>query len=103
VEVGSGAAVDFVAREQVNGVLSGGIGGEFGSEVGDDGDGAGGEFAFGVALTNDDFGADVPFSVDDIATLPSSRANRLSSFTSIFSSINSSLSISIIIIFYVVQ
>jgi hypothetical protein len=61
VKVGSGAAVDFVAREQVNGVLSGGVGGEFGSEIGDGGNGAGGEFALGVALADDDFGADVAF------------------------------------------
>ena len=67
MEVGSGAAVDFVAREQVNGVGAGGVGGEFGSEIGDDGDGAGGEFAFGVAFADDDFGADVAFCVEDIA------------------------------------
>ena len=67
MEVGSGAAVDFVAREQVNGVLSRGVGGEFGSEIGDDGDGAGGEFALGVAFADDNFGADIAFSVDDIA------------------------------------
>ena len=36
-------------------------------QVGDDGDGAGGEFAFGVAFADDDFGADVAFCVDDIA------------------------------------
>ena len=67
MEVGSGAAVDFVAREQVNGVLSGGVGGEFGSEIDDRWNGAGGEFTFGVAFADDNFGADVAFYVDDIA------------------------------------
>ena len=67
MKVGRGAAVDFVAREQVNGVLSRGVGGEFGSEIGDDGDGAGGEFALGVAFADDDFGADCAFRVEDIA------------------------------------
>jgi hypothetical protein len=66
VEVGSGAAVDFVAREQVNGVLSGGVGGEFGSEIGDDGDGAGGKFALGVAFADDNFGADCALIIEDI-------------------------------------
>ena len=67
MEVGSGAAVDFVAREQVNGVGARGVGGEFGSEIGDGGNGAGGKFAFGVAFADDNFGADVAFCVDDIA------------------------------------
>ena len=59
VEVGVGAAVGFIAREEVARVAAGGIGGEFGAQVGDDGDGAGGEFAFGVAFADDQFGADV--------------------------------------------
>ena len=59
--------LNFVAREQVNGVLSGGVGGEFGSQIGDDGNGAGGEFALGVAFTDDNFGADVAFGVDHVA------------------------------------
>ena len=66
MEVGSGAAVDFVAREQVNGVGARGVGGEFGAEVGDDGDGAGGKFAFGVAFADDQFGADVALGIVDI-------------------------------------
>jgi hypothetical protein len=69
VEVGSGAAVDFVAREQVNGVLSRGVGGEFGAKIGDDGDGASGELAFGVAFADDNFGADVAFGVENVASV----------------------------------
>ena len=65
--MGSGAAVGSVAREQVNGVLSRRVGGEFGSKIGDGGNGAGGEFALGVAFADDNFGADIAFSVDDIA------------------------------------
>ena len=67
VEVGIGSRVEFVAREEVAGVAAGGIGGELGAEVGDDGDGAGGEFAFGVAFADDEFGADVAPGVVDIA------------------------------------
>lgn len=66
MEVSSGAAVDFVAREEVDGVLSGGVGGEFGSKVGDGGNRAGGEFALGVAFTDDNFGADVALGIVDI-------------------------------------
>ena len=66
VEVGVGATVGFVAREEVAGVAAGGIGGKFGVKVGDDGDGAGGEFALGVAFTDDQFGADVALGVVDI-------------------------------------
>ena len=66
MEVRFGAAVDFVAREEVNGVGARGVGGEFGAEVGDDGDGAGGEFAFGVAFADNQFGADVALGVVDI-------------------------------------
>lgn len=69
MEVGSGAAVDFVAREQVNGVLSRGVGGEFGSEIGDGWDGAGGKFALGVAFADDDFGANVAFGVENVASV----------------------------------
>ena len=69
MEVRFGAAVNFVAREQVNGVLSRGVGGEFGSEIGDDGDGAGGEFTFGVAFADDNFGADIPFGVKNVAAV----------------------------------
>ena len=71
MEVQFGAAVDFVAREQVNGVLSRGVGGEFGSEIGDDGDGAGGEFTLGVAFADDNFGADVAFGVENVASVES--------------------------------
>ena len=67
VEVGVGATVGLVAREEVARVAAGGIGGKFGGQVGDDGDGAGGEFAFGVAFTDDEFGADVALSIVDIA------------------------------------
>ena len=57
----------FVAREQVNGVLSRGVRCKFGSEIFDRRNRAGGEFTLSVALTDDDFGADVAFGVDDIA------------------------------------
>ena len=49
MEVRFGAAVDVVAREEV-----------------DDGNGAGGELAFSIAFADDNFGADVAFSVDHI-------------------------------------
>ena len=67
MEVAVCAAVSLVAREQVNGVLSRGIGSEFRSEIFDRWNRAGGEFALSVALADDNFGADSAFSVDDIA------------------------------------
>jgi hypothetical protein len=67
VEVAVCAAVRFVAREQVNGVLSGGVRCKFRSEVFNCWNRAGGKFALSVALTDDDFGADVAFGVEDIA------------------------------------
>ena len=45
MEVGIGAAVEFVAGEEVARVAAGGIGCEESVQVGDDRDGAGGEFA----------------------------------------------------------
>lgn len=66
MEVGRGAGVGNVPREQVGWVGAGGIGGEFGSKIRDGGNGASGEFALGVAFADDDFGADVTFGVEDI-------------------------------------
>ena len=66
MEVGRGAGVGNVAREQVGRIGAGGIGGEFGSQIRDGGDGAGGEFALGVAFADDNFGADVAFGVENI-------------------------------------
>ena len=63
MEVGFCAAVDFIAREQVNGVGARGVGGEFGSKIGNGGDGAGGEFALGVAFADDNFWSRLTFEV----------------------------------------
>ena len=67
MEMGIGTAVNFIAREEVARIAARGIGGEFGAQIGDDGDGAGGELALSIALADDDFGADCAFRVEDIA------------------------------------